>query len=337
MFRHPFKLTKHIALAIIIVFWLLFILSRTAVYKPQELDYGATFSKKQSQGLGLDWQKNYLALFDDLGIKKIRLAAYWDEIQPEKNRYSWDDLDWQIDEAEKRGAEIILVVGNRVPRWPECHLPGWTNSLQEKDRQAATLAYITETIARYRHRPGIAYWQVENEPFLKYFGVCPPFDKNFLDTEIKLVRSLDDRPIIVTDSGELSTWIPAARRGDIFGSTLYLYTYTKTLQKYIRYPISYNFFRIKKNISNLFAHPQDWIIIELQGEPWGKTSFQDLPQSERDLTMTPDKFKEIEELARQTGFRTFYWWGVEYWYWEKEVKGNNFYWQEAKKLFNHQP
>lgn len=333
MFKPPVRLTKNFALAIIIIFWLLFIFSWAPVYEPQELVYGATFSKKQSQALGLNWQENYLALFDELGIKKIRLPAYWDEIQPEPNRFSWDDLDWQIAEAEQRGAEIILVMGNRVPRWPECHLPGWVNNVSEADRQQATLDYITQTIARYRNRPSITYWQIENEPFLKYFGVCPDFDKNFLDKEIALARSLDSRPLIVTDSGELSTWIPAARRGDVFGSTLYLNTYSSKLDHYIRYPITPNFFRIKKNISNLFAHPQDWIIIEMQGEPWGKKAFQELPQSERDLTMTPEKFKEMIEFSRQTGFRTFYWWGVEFWYWEKQVNHQDFYWNAGKELF----
>lgn len=333
MFQHPFKLAKRLALGIIILFWLLFILSRTPVYKPEELHYGVTFSPQQSQGLGLDWKENYIALLDDLGVKRIRLSAYWDEIQPEPTQFNWDDLDWQINEAEKRNVEIILVMGNRVPRWPECHLPQWVESLDKNGREEKTLEYIEETINRYHHRPTLTTWQIENEPFLKYFGVCPEFDKNFLDTEIALARSLDSRPIIVTDSGELSTWIPAAKRADIFGSTLYIYTYTKKFDRYIRYPISYNFFRVKKNISNLFAHPQDWIIIELQGEPWAKEAFQNVSQEERNLTMTPDKFKEIEELSRKTGFRTFYWWGVEYWYWEKTVKNNSFYWEEAKRLF----
>lgn len=331
MFQHPFKLTKQIALGIILLFWLFFLFSRTPVYKPEEVEYGITFSKKQSQSLGLDWQKNYLDMLDDLGVKRIRLAAYWDEVQPENNRFNWDDLDWQINEAEKRNVSIILVMGNRVPRWPECHIPTWVNDLETDERQTLTIDYIRETITRYHHRPTITHWQVENEPFLKYFGICPPFDKNFLDQEIALVRSLDSRPIIVTDSGELSTWIPAAKRGDVFGSTLYVYTYTRALDRYIRYPISHNFFRVKKNVTNLFAHPQDWMIIELQGEPWGKEAFQNISQEEREITMSPAKFKEITELARKTGFRIFYWWGVEYWYWEKQ-RGNDFYWQEAKRL-----
>ncbi|HRH33196.1 MAG TPA: hypothetical protein PK720_03615 [bacterium] len=333
---HPVRIYKNIVITLIIIFWLLFIFSWSHIYQPRELDYGVTFSQKQSQGLGLDWKKNYLAMLDELGVKKLRLPVYWDIVQPENGRYDWVDLDWQINEAEKRNVELILVMGNRVPRWPECHLPSWVEKMEAADRQSATLSYITETINRYHDRPTITYWQVENEPFLKYFGVCPDFDLNFLDKEIALVRSLDSRPVIVTDSGELSAWIPAAKRGDVFGSTLYLNTYSKTVDRYIRYPISPFFFRIKKNIANLFAHPQDWIMIEVQGEPWGKTAFQDLPQEERDLTMDAQKFKEILEFSRQTGFRTFYLWGVEWWYWEKETRHNDFYWEETKKLFNHQ-
>jgi hypothetical protein len=333
---HPVRIYKNIVIILIIIFWLLFIFSWSHIYQPRELDYGVTFSQKQSQGLGLDWKKNYLAMLDELGVKKLRLPVYWDIVQPENGRYDWVDLDWQINEAEKRNVELILVMGNRVPRWPECHLPSWVEKMEAADRQSATLSYITETINRYHDRPTITYWQVENEPFLKYFGVCPDFDLNFLDKEIALVRSLDSRPVIVTDSGELSAWIPAAKRGDVFGSTLYLNTYSKTVDRYIRYPISPFFFRIKKNIANLFAHPQDWIMIEVQGEPWGKTAFQDLPQEERDLTMDAQKFKEILEFSRQTGFRTFYLWGVEWWYWEKETRHNDFYWEETKKLFNHQ-
>ncbi len=329
------RIAIYTSLVIITIFWLLFILSWAPLYKTSELEYGVTFSKQQSAALGLNWKENYIALLDDLGVKRIRLPAYWNEIQPEPGRYNWEDLDWQIDEAEKRGASVILVLGQRVPRWPECHIPSWAESLSTSDRQEATLTEITEIIARYRRRPSITFWQVENEPFLLQFGECPPFDVEFFDKEIALVRSLDTRPIIVTDSGELSLWAQAAKRADVFGSTLYRDTYSSHLQRYIHYPISPAFFRVKKNIANLFAHPQDWIIIELQGEPWGKKAFQELPQAERDITMTPQKFKDMVEFVRQTGFRTFYWWGVEFWYWEKEINHNDAYWQEAKALFNH--
>lgn len=309
------------------------ILSRGHVYKKHELEYGATFSQKQALDLGLDWKKVYLAMLDDLGVKKLRLPAYWDEIEKSEDVFYWDDLDWQITEAGRRNMEIILAVGGRLPRWPECHFPAWTNKFSKEEREKKILEYIEKTIKRYKDQKNIVFWQVENEPFLTHFGECPKLDKAFLETEIALVRSLDNRKIIVTDSGELSIWVPAAKRADVFGTTMYRDTYSSHLKRYIHYPITPGFFRFKKNLTRIFAQPEGWIVIELQGEPWGPKPFQYLSKEERGQTMNLVKFKEMIEFSAQTGFKEFYLWGVEWWYWEKETQNNPYLWEEAKKLF----
>lgn len=320
--------------AILIIFlFFYFLLSQGYVYKKEELSYGVTFSKKQAVDLGLDWQEVYLAMLDDLKIKKLRLSAYWNEVEPTKDNYYYEDLDWQIKEASKRGVQIILAVGSRLPRWPECHLPSWVNEYNKAIKENETLEYIQLTIVRYKNNKNIAAWQVENEPFLAHFGDCPKLDKKFLDKEIFLVRALDKRPIIITDSGELSIWVTAAKRADIFGTTMYRDTYSQHLRSYIHYPIGPAFFKIKKNITNLFANPLDWIVIELQAEPWCKIPCQNTSLKERDRTMNLKKFKDILEFARLTGFREFYLWGVEWWYWEKTTDNNPALWEEAKKLF----
>ena len=348
-----FNKVKHFKRAffvLIIFLFLIFLLSRGHVYKKEELEYGVTFSKKQAESLDLNWQEAYLAILDDLKVKKLRLSAYWNEIQPADNIYYWDDLDWQIEQAEERGVEIILAVGGRLPRWPECHYPIWTENLIAQDtknkitdrersklidqkRQDKILNYIEKVINRYKGNKQIIAWQVENEPFLAHFGDCPTLDKKFLDAEIALTRSLDSRPIIITDSGELSIWIPAARRADIFGTTMYRDTYSRHLKRYIHYPISPGFFRFKKNLTRLFAKPDKWIVIELQAEPWGPAPYQNLTKEERDRTMNLEKFKDILEFSRKAGFKEFYLWGVEWWYWEKEVNNDDGMWEEAKKLF----
>jgi hypothetical protein len=176
-------------------------------------------------------------------------------------------------------------------------------------------------------------WQVENEPFLTFFGECPTFDPAFLDKEIALVKSLDSRPVIVTDSGELSLWVPTAKRSDIFGTSMYLNTYSGEIKNYLHYPILPGFFRFKKNIVSLFAHPKDWIVIEMQGEPWGPVAVTQLSDKDMAKTMTIDKFKYIIEFGHQAGFKNFYLWGVEWWAYEKEVKGDSRYWDYAKTLF----
>jgi hypothetical protein len=309
------------------------ILSRGHVYKEHELEYGATFSQKQAIDLGLDWREVYVAMLDDLGVKKLRLPAYWDEVETKSDRFFWDDLDWQIAEASRRNVDIILAVGGRLPRWPECHFPEWTNTYSKNEREEKILNYIKKTVERYKDKQNIVAWQVENEPFLTHFGECPKLDKSFLDAEIALVKSLDNRKVIVTDSGELSIWVPAAKRADIFGTTMYRDTYSSHLKRYIHYPITPGFFRLKKNLTRIFAQPGDWIVIELQAEPWGPKPFQYLSKEERSKTMDLEKFQDIIKFSAKTGFKEFYLWGVEWWYWEKETQNNSGLWEEARKLF----
>jgi hypothetical protein len=229
--------------------------------------------------------------------------------------------------------EVILAMGGRLPRWPECHYPDWTNALSEEEKQTEGLEYLKNTVDRYKNRPEIIYWQIENEPFLPHFGICPPFDKDFLDREIDFVKSLDSRPIMITDSGELSLWVPAAKRADVFGTTMYLSTYSDKLKSYINYPIEPGFFHFKKNVTKFFTKPEKWIVIELQAEPWGPIQFQYMEKKERDRTMDIEKFKEIIRFSSKTGFNEFYLWGAEWWYWEKTVNNDSSFWEEARTLY----
>jgi hypothetical protein len=49
--------------------------------------------------------------------------------------------------------------------------------------------------------------------------------------------------------------------------------------------------------------------------------------------MSLDKLKDMIEFSSQTGFQEFYLWGVEWWYWEKEMKDNPGLWEYSKTLF----
>ena len=70
---------------------------------------------------------------------------------------------------------------------------------------------------RYKNRSEVSLWQIENEPFLA-FGVCPPISGETLIVRLlPLIAEDTSRLILTTDSGELSTWIPAASRGDVLG------------------------------------------------------------------------------------------------------------------------
>lgn len=306
---------------------------RPADLTPGLKEFGVTFSKPWAEELGLDWQKTFLAVLDDLGVKKIRLPAYWTEIEKVSGEYDWFNLDWQIAEAERRNAKIILIVGQRLPRWPECHIPEWAESLSKEEQENKLLTVIQAVVNRYKNSPVVEYWQVENEPFLPKFGICPEFDKKFLDEEIALVKSLDSRLIIVSASGELDLWLPAAKRSDILGTTMYRVIHTEKFRLgYVSYPLPPSFFHLKANLAKYLAGAEDIIVTELQAEPWGPKAIYEISPEERNKSLSIDQFKNNMEYAREVGFREAYLWGAEWWYWEK-LHGREEFWNFAQTLF----
>jgi len=326
------KFLKIIFLILVVVLVIIFVFLFVGKSKPAEkVGWGVTFSARYAEDLGLDWQKSFIDILDDLKVKRIRLIAYWDEIESEEEKYNFSDLDWQVDEVGKREGEIILAVGRRMPRWPECYEPDWVKGLFEKDKQVKILDFIAETINHYKDEKSIKIWQIENEPFLRTFGECRWVDTKFLDKEIALVKHLDpSRPIMLTESGEFNTWIGGARRADIVGTSLYRKVHGKL--GYIKYPIPPVFYQRKSNLIKTLFDLKDVIAIEVQAEPWGDKSTQQLTSQEQDITMSFEQFSDVLEYTRKAGFEKAYLWGVEWWYWRKQG-GDDRFWNKAKELF----
>jgi len=301
-------------------------LGRSTAESNRPISWGVTYSQDFAQKLGLDWRQTYLAILDDLKIKKIRLIARWPEIEPIENGFDWADLDWQVAQAAAQDVKIILAVGHKVPRWPECHQPDWV-----QDRRTALLEYIEAVVNHYKNNPAIEIWEVENEPFLP-FGECPPLDIELLDEEIALVKELDQRPVLLTDSGELSIWVRAASRGDIFGTTMYRWVWNKYLGSY-KYPIPPSFFRAKERLARLFVgREKPFIVIELQGEPWTHKQIYEISLQEQLELMPLAEFTDLIDYAKKTGFNEYYLWGVEWWYSLKTQYGHPEYWEYIKHL-----
>lgn len=326
-----------IILGIIIVFFVYINLPVKAVIDEPKL--GVTFSARYASDIGLNPKESYLAMLNELKIKHIRLPVYWDIIEKEDGKYDFTELDWQLEQARQHNAEIILVIGRKVPRWPECFIPKWVgdDTLVQEEK---LLKFEDVVVNRYKNNhPEIVNWQVENEPFLD-FGICPKIDSAaLLDSEIAKVKSIDNsRPIVVTDSGELSLWLNAAKRADVFGTTMYREVYSarqffgKPLGHW-RYPIGPNFFKVKRAFINLFAHQNNVIVIELQGEPWVQGWTVHAPLETQLASMNADILKDNIEFAKKTGFTEIYVWGVEWWYWMKTVQNNPTLWEQAKMIY----
>lgn len=325
-----FKYKKtEIALGVFLVFVVWWIsLANNDYSGGKEPTWGVTFSSSQAEYLGLDWKQAYLAMFDDLGVRAVRLSAYWNDIEREQRKYDFSDLDWQITEASKRNARIILAVGRRLPRWPECHDPEW---LREENVEEQLFSFVRAVVERYKNNPSIAMWQVENEYFLNFFGECPKRTKESFAKEIALVRSLDSRPILVTDSGELSTWRKPAPFGDYLGTTMYRVVWNKGIG-YWRYTyiLPPAFYRWK---AALVGKPIDRMIgAELQAEPWAPKGLLALTPDEYKKSLDAKQFTTNVDFARRTGIPEHYLWGVEYWYWLK-TQGDSSLWDAARELW----
>lgn len=323
--------------AVVVIIALLFYFLKVANYypKPETLTgqadfFGITFSTKFCDELELDRHETYQALLDELQVKLIRLPVYWDEIEKVEGQFDFSEYDYLIDEGEKRGVKFIISIGRRVPRWPECHNPVWLTQKDEMTIRFDTLKMLETVVKHYQNRTSVEYWQVENEPFLGTFGVCPPLDENFLRREFNLVRSLDQRPIIITGSGELSYWKKEAAIGDIFGSTLYRTVYN-SLAGYIKYPFPAAYYQWKARAAGL---PRERLMVmELQAEPWvskGKMIY--LSAGQVNHTMSPEQLAANLQIAQKVNFSRAYLWGAEWWYAQKKY-GNPEYWRIATELF----
>src|SRR3989344_2364797 len=116
----------------------------------ERITWGVNFSVKAAEYLELDWKGAYLALLKDLGAKNIRIAVHWDILEAANQEFSFEDLDWQMNKAKEYGAKVLLAIGIKTPRWPECHIPPWAAGLPEKKLKQEVLEILSAVVARYK-------------------------------------------------------------------------------------------------------------------------------------------------------------------------------------------
>lgn len=289
-----------------------------------ETSWGLTYSAYDARGKGLDPQATYLAILDELQPKRLRLVSYWDTTEPRPGQWNFSDLDFQVAEADKRGIPYTIALGRRVPRYPECFAPLWSKSLPEPDQQRELYEYERQVVERYRDRPSLERWQVENETNVgQLFGDCPAFSASYLGEEVDLVRSLSSKPIMLTGGGEiLDQGFGLAAQADVFGTSLY--RSSNYMGTFYYKPIPSLYYTARAAAIRLL-HPDVRVVVtELQLEPWSGG-----PESE---TLTPEIFRNHVKDAQRTGLPEVYAWGAEYWYLRKQ-QGDPTYWELARDVY----
>lgn len=313
---------------LLIVFYIYLWLVSREVY---QVNYGISFSKEYTEALGLNWEQVYREILTDLKSRYLRTSVPWNVVESNQNNFDFSDIDWQMQEAEKTGTKMTLVIGQKIPRWPECFIPEWAKSLSDTEYQHRLFVYLKQTVERYKNNAVLEMWQVENEPFINFkFGECANFHRDLVVEEIKLVKRLDpSHPIIITDSGELSTWYSTAMAGDLFGTTVYRVVRTPSGRAWTYDWLPPASYRIKANI---WGRAVDKLyVMEMQAEPWfSGGNANSTPLEIQKQTMNIARFDKYFSYVEHIGTPRAYLWGVEWWYWMKEKQGDNSFWEKAK-------
>ena len=296
----------------------------------QDNQFGTTFVASYAEHLGLDKREAFDAITSDLKLSNVRLVSYWSEGEKDRGEYDFSELDWQFQKAREKGIKVSLSIGLRQPRWPECHQPEWSKSLTKDEWYPELKKYLSLTVNRYRDNPSLSSYQLENEYFLKDFGICPDYSRDRLIDEFNLVKSLDpDTPVILSRSNNYGGFALGEPRADIYGISVYRKVYNPTLG-FITYPFPpwYYAFLAQGQLS-LTGRPS--IIHEFQLEPWLESGeMRDASIEDQDKTMSAKDIEKNIKFAKRTGIKEVYFWGSEWWYWRLK-QGDPSIWNAIKQ------
>ncbi len=179
---------------------------------------GLSFRPLQAEALGLDAHATLRKLLA-YPFQVVRLGAYWNRIEPAPGQFCPDELDRQLDAAERAGKQIILNVGAvKTFGYPEFFVPAHQlrqplreGALVQPDGQRpllkAATAFVTRIVERYRDRRSIVAWQVEHEA-VDPLGMEHSWRlaDAFVQQEVAAVRAADPTRAIMLNGFLPTSW-----------------------------------------------------------------------------------------------------------------------------------
>lgn len=307
-----------------------------ARHRQEPLRVGATFIPDYAEILGVDPEKTMDAMINELGIRDLRLVSYWENGEHNEGTYDFSFLDWQFEKANASGVKVSLAIGLRQPRWPECHMPDWAAKLPKSQWQPKLMDYIEATVERYKNNPALDSYQLENEYFLKAFGICPDHSRDRLVEEFKLVKRLDPHRRLVVSMSNNAIGTPIGQpTPDEWAISIYKRVWDRNLTKrYFEYPIPAWYYAFRAGWTEL-TRGHNSFIHELQAEAWAPDGYDMLTASNEELykSLDPERLRHRFRYGEATGMRTMYLWGVEWWYAMKENRNQPGLWEVGKEEF----
>ncbi len=305
----------------------------TFKHRNEPIMTGVTFIPRYARYFDLEPKETLEAFLDDLKFRNLRLVSYWSEGEKEEGKYDFSELDWQFEMAQSRGAKVSLAIGLRQPRWPECHMPTWAEKLPKDQWEPKLKDYIKATVERYRDHPALESYQLENEFFLKAFGICPDHTRERLVDEFNLVKSLDtNTPLIVSMSNNAIGTPVYEPTPDIWALSIYKRVWDKSLTKrYFEYPIPAWYYAFRSGWVEA-TRGRNTFIHELQAEAWtpNDLGIKETPISEQNKSMNAERLADRFEYGRATGMKKMDLWGAEWWYWRKVKHNDPSLWDVAR-------
>lgn len=304
--------------------------------RDQPLTYGVSFIPDYASYLGVEPQQTMDALLG-IGVRQFRLVSYWNDIEKSPGHYDFTQLDWQFKKAEAAHAQVILTVGLRQPRWPECHPPSFYDTSKPLDTWQPQLEkFMTATINRYKNSPALYKYQLENEYFLKGFGDCRDFSRSRLVDEFQQVKKLDStHPVIVGRSNNALGFPIGAPTPDQFSISVYKRVWDMGFtHRYLEYPFPAWFYGFLAGTQKIYTG-KDMSIAELQAEAWPPyhQNIPDISLAEQNKSLDARRLQERFEFGKDTGMKSIDMWGAEYWYYRLKVLHDPSLWNVAKIEF----
>ncbi len=312
---------------------------------------GISFRPLQAEAFGLD-QRATLQELLAYPFQMIRLGAYWNRIEPQPGAFLTDELDWQVDAAEKASKQIILCVGPiKTFGYPEFFVPAHQlkfpfpeHKLIKPSAYSSLLesatTFISRLAERYKTRKSIAAWQLEHEA-VDPLGVEHSWrlDYSFVQRETEALRKADPtRPIVMNGFlptsllVRLTQWWQTHDQGDSLATAQRLADMVG-VDYYPRHALV----SIGNNTLYLDGSQSQWqnrkrkqlftwaatqgkrlLVTEGQSEPWEAVTTPPNPKGQGMYSCLPEQVINnyniwMRETEPQHSLYAYLFWGAEYW------------------------
>jgi hypothetical protein len=309
---------------------------------------GISFRPLQAAAFGLDADDALKRLLD-YPIEVVRLAAYWDRIEPTPGVANFSELDRYVAAVEAAGRQIILCVGAvKAFGYPEYFVPTHhtpvplpegtlIDGANHRPLLDAACEFVARVVDRYRHRPSIIGWQIEHDA-VDPLGMEHSWrlSTGFVAQEVAAVRAVDpSRPILM--NGFLPTSVPVAisqrwrtrdqgdsldvaqRLADVVGIDFYpRHAVTSMVGRSVYLDGSRAPWQQRRRRA-LFANGREVMVCEGQAEPWEAVTKPPSEPGQAMYSCPPERLIEVYNQCvgwndgAPVTLSAYLFWGAEYW------------------------